>query len=241
MASLLDRYMDGDRERVWHELRQLGAAVREPQHLGDATAVAREAMTRARENVETLIERLRAQGYEFGSDAGATVPWAPPDEQTPGFVGELIVEFGPIPLTLQAWIEVVGDVSLLGTHPAFPSELVMDPLVVEVEYKSWARPSLKHFRDAREVHEDEDGLFFLDVAPDDLHKAKISGGAPYGIAVPDACADGHFRFADGVVLSFVGYLNLSFANGGFAGLRKRNPGKEGWVARHKLSEGLLGI
>src|SRR5438105_3337952 len=65
----LERYLAGDRERVWHELRQLGASVREPAHLADATAVAREAMSRAKRNVATIIERLTGQGYRFGD------PW----------------------------------------------------------------------------------------------------------------------------------------------------------------------
>jgi hypothetical protein len=30
------------------------------------------------------------------------------------------------------------------------------------------------------------------MAPDRLHKENVSGGTPYGIVLPDACADGLF-------------------------------------------------
>jgi hypothetical protein len=33
------------------------------------------------------------------------------------------------------------------------------------------------------------GPFVLPLAPDRLHKDNVSGGPPYGIIVPDGCAD----------------------------------------------------
>lgn len=53
------------------------------------------------------------------------------------------------------------------------------------------------------------------MAPDRLHKANISGGAPYGFRLPDACADA--VFVGEVAMPFVDYLNLVFENGGFPG------------------------
>jgi hypothetical protein len=49
--------------------------------------------------------------------------------------------------------------------------------------------------------------------PDRLHKENVSGGAPYGIVLPDACADG--LFAADTAMPFVSYLNWVFRNGGF--------------------------
>ena len=140
MPTLVQRYKRGDRERVWHELRQLGSKARGRRSREDAEAVVRDAMTRARDNVVVLIERLRAEGYKFGdpwNTERARVPHAPPDKKTPAFVSWLDKRWGPIPMTVRAWIEIVGDVSLLGVHPGWPDGLVTDPLVVEVEHKSW--------------------------------------------------------------------------------------------------------
>ena len=86
--------------------------------------------------------------------------------------------------------------------------------------------------------EDNDGPFVLDVAPDALHKADISGGAPYGFLVPDVGVDGMFRYDDGVLIPFVEYLRLTFSSGAFPGLRNDH-GPAVWRFRTKLAEGLL--
>ena len=56
------------------------------------------------------------------------------------------------------------------------------------------------------------GPFVLPVAPDRLHKENVSGGQPYGIVLPDACADG--LIAGEATMPFVSYLNWVFRNGG---------------------------
>jgi hypothetical protein len=61
-ASYLERYQAGEHEQVWAELYALGTAVREEPLYGDALAVARETMRRARYNIETLIPRLQTLG-----------------------------------------------------------------------------------------------------------------------------------------------------------------------------------
>jgi len=61
----LDRYRAGQRDRVWHELRQLGGAVREPGLIEEAQLVCDEMACRARQNVEVIIERLSSAGYRF--------------------------------------------------------------------------------------------------------------------------------------------------------------------------------
>lgn len=254
-VGCLQRYLDGDRQRVWHELRQLGTRWRELDEREEIEAVVREAMTRASRNVTTIIERLRAQGYRFGdpwSEEHACEPLAPPDEHTPAFVAWLEQRLGPLPLSARLWIELVGDVNLLGIHPSWPRELVADPLVVEVEYKSWLwaqrdRTAVRaQLESARQGWEDyaRDGLgdvgcFAIEVAPDALHKANISGGAPYGVLVPDGSVDAMFRFRDGIVLPFIEYLNLAFRHGGFPGLWTHDGGPQTWTQRKALAEGLL--
>jgi hypothetical protein len=56
-------------------------------------------------------------------------------------------------------------------------------------------------------------LFVLPLAPDMLHKQNGRGGPPYGIVLPDGCADG--LFAGETTMPFVSYLNWVFRNGGF--------------------------
>lgn len=65
-ATFLQRYVAGEYEQVWAELVALGDAVREEPLYADALAVARETMRRVRQNIEMLIPRLIAVGYQFG-------------------------------------------------------------------------------------------------------------------------------------------------------------------------------
>jgi hypothetical protein len=65
LSNYYDRYQRGERIQVWSDLIALGEAVRQEPVYSDAVAVARETMTRARQNVETLITRLDGIGYEF--------------------------------------------------------------------------------------------------------------------------------------------------------------------------------
>lgn len=65
MPSYYDRYQREEREAVWADLLTLGNGVHEEPVYSDALAVARETVSRARTNIETLIVRLDQIGYRF--------------------------------------------------------------------------------------------------------------------------------------------------------------------------------
>ena len=66
---LFDRYLAGEREQAWAELVALGPQVREDPHAADALAVAFETMLRVASNIDMIITRLQAIGYEFRTAA----------------------------------------------------------------------------------------------------------------------------------------------------------------------------
>lgn len=75
--TYLERYRAGEYEQVWADLVALGPkAYSGPAH-EDALAVARETMRRVRANLETLVPRLVAAGYQFGYG------WAQPPADEP--------------------------------------------------------------------------------------------------------------------------------------------------------------
>jgi hypothetical protein len=142
--------------------------------LSAATTVAHETMRRARHNVERLVERLPEFGFEFESEP-VTDP--PPDARTQ--LDTLEGEIGILPLSLRTWFEEVGQVNLNGVHPEWAFEYP-DPLVVDApveyirsEYEAWLAD--------RGTEWDHGSLFEVPVAPDYHHKAKVSGGVPYGL------------------------------------------------------------
>lgn len=219
----LRRYRDGYRDQVWQELRQLGGAVREQDLAEEAQLVCDEMARRARRNVELIIGRLTVQGYQFhtNDDAQTAVtPYFPPGPGAPELAGWLQERFGAVPMTLLSWVRLVGDVWLVGTHPQWPESAAADPLVIEAEGSRYpGEPIQKYFDESHEAWREWDaqspsaGSFVLPLAPDQLHKDNTSGGAPYGIVLPDACVDG--LFAADTPMPFVSYLNWVFRNGGF--------------------------
>lgn len=241
----LARYLVGDQAAVWHELRQLGSAVRsDPVTATEAQDVCDEMARRARANIETIVERLRAAEFRFhtNDEAQSKVdPWIPPSDRAQQALEWLDGHFDGIPLVLRSWLNIVGDVWLVGTHPKWADSMRADPLVIEAEAARYPLSSVVDYYaeelDAWQFEKDEGdevGPFVLPVAPDRLHKANVSGGAPYGFLLPDSTAEG--TFMGEVPMPFVGYLNWVFQHGGFPGPAGDDAG---WRVRHELAQGLL--
>jgi hypothetical protein len=207
---LFDRYVAGEHEPVWKELVRLGASVREDPHAADALAVAYETMVRVEKNVRTVVDRLTGLGYRFASNPRASgAASAPMNAQKQ--VADYEKQFGALPLSLRAFYEVVGEVNLIGAHPAIDppgNTVAIDPLVVY---------GLDEDLVEHEDDDDGDGApNAITIAPDDLHKANVSGGDPYEVAIPDLRADGEL-LNERHHLFFVDYLRLCFKFGGFPG------------------------
>ena len=211
---LYDRYLAGAHRDVWRELVSLGDRVREDPYAADALAVAYETMRRVQANVRTIADRLTAMRYTFGMPGTRDrhAPHTPPPPDIHNRIVRFERECGVLPLSLRVFYEVVGEVNLIGSHPTLApatGPVAPDPLVVyaldegAVEYD--------------EDDEDEEGRpSAITIAPDDLHKANISGGAPYEMAIPDTRADGEL-VNERHQLFFVDYLRLCFELGGFPG------------------------
>lgn len=195
MPNYLERYQAGEYEQVWQELLQLGAQVRSEPYSTEGWGVVGETMRRVRHNVEVLIPRLREIGYQFGdlSDTPGywkhTPPLTPPPADAENYLEELEELVGALPLSLRGWALGVGEVSFLGYHPDWPDTFDIDPLHVD---SLTDEGKLDYYRDmyedwqaeAEEMGDEEMEPFAIEIAPDDYHKANISGGSPYSIAVP---------------------------------------------------------
>jgi hypothetical protein len=151
---------------------------------------------------------------------------------------------GPLPLSLRAWYEQVGGVSLIGWHsilspnPDEPGALsggaTPDPLMIWP--LDWVLKQLEMERNWK-----DEGEIKLDLAPDADFKAGGAGGGAYWMAIPDRRADNIFDDRSGSqrrgAPTLVNYLRNAFAWGGFPGWKRNsNPPRE---AIAKLTEGLL--
>jgi hypothetical protein len=220
VTSYTRRYLDGDHEGVWAELRKLGPV---PGELAeDCAAVAEETMRRVGRHVERLAEQLTGLGL---------VPsrrlLTPPTDEDRAELDALTEEIGPLPAALDACLRHVGGVWFAGDCPGVglyheswdqfaDSRLLPDPLVLpDVSY---LRYSWENY--AEQVEEDRtraEEVFWFDFAPDELHKANVSGST-HDIELPATVADPVLegvRGRPGVTL--VEYLRLSVAWGAMPG------------------------
>ena len=179
-------------------------------------------MRRVARNADMLSERLRAEGWTALMGALRTPP-------SPDDVGvferiEAITQ-SRLPPSLRAFWTVVGGIDWIWDYerredpPDFGVALAMpemDPLCVD---PAGAVVYLFETWEEQRDQPDPDLIdpFDLDLAPDALHKANISGGLPYGVELPFFGADPLFA-NEPHQRSFVDYLRLSFRWSGFPGL-----------------------
>ena len=223
--TYLSRYTKGETERVWKELVALGNRVQRQDVRADALAVARETMRRARHNIDLLIPRLREIGYLFEAEnPNKTVypdaVFMPPSNDVLAFIEQIEASAGAFPMSLRAWYEIVGSINLMGTHPGirfFEDEPLADPLVVD-PISDYHLDLLADWQ-AERAEFGEGEAFRVEIAPDEYHKANISGGAPYSIALPKKSIDARL-LGEWHNTMFVNYLRIAFRFGGFPGFER---------------------
>lgn len=234
MATFFERYQGGEHERVWDELVRRGEEVFEEPLFSDARAVARETMRRVRHNIELLVPRLHQLSYQFATlsrhpdywkDVPVFVPSPPDTNEAIEEVEDLV---GTIPLSLRAWYEIVGHVSLIGFHPEWPRTDELDPLWVEhltaLLGNSTKLPEIRASFEflmsfSRNIEKRGGEPFVVEISPDLFHKNNFSGGAEYGIPVPTKAADA-LLLHEWHETTFVNYLRICFRWGGFPGIER---------------------
>ena len=113
MSRWLERYQAGQHGQVWTEMASMGSGLRsDDEGWHTATAVARETMRRARENVERLVTELPKLGFQFEGE-----PFTPAAAGIAADLDRLEARVGVLPLSLRVWFEEVGLVNLNGSHP----------------------------------------------------------------------------------------------------------------------------
>lgn len=227
MQTFLERYTNGEYEAVWKELLAFGNKIREEPLYSEAVAVAHETMTRVRHNIELLVERFYTLGYQFEG-----TPFEPPASNVTDQIAELEKLAGTMPISLRAFYEVVGAVDFREAFNAEPEnpftvEFLLpgdlwnysDPLVVfPVEAGFYEYDDWQDWCKADGI--EQVGPYCVPIAPDALHKANVSGGAPYGIQLPNLAVDAVLlegKREEWHHSTFVNYLRICFKWGGLPG------------------------
>src|SRR5262245_42372239 len=224
-GNLLKRYQSGEFEQVWQDIRsheRIDGGFRD-----EVTEVAEAAMRRVAQNADLIADRLRAVGWQALSAEYHDLRTLPKASDLAVLTRIEEISGAPVPPTLLAFWRFVGGINWVWDYNAsaaqpnlgfdLPPEehdaLCVDaPNIVAYLFEEWI--------DEKERYEPELlHPFRIDLAPDYLHKANISGGSPYCIEVP-------FPGADPLVadephgLPFLDYLRLAFRWAGFPGLER---------------------
>ncbi len=176
----------------------------------------KEIVERAEQARQATIQSLDGAGRRAKRPLKDPTVWSVPGKNTAKDLDQLErLAGGPLPLSLRAWYQEVGGVSLLGWHSLLSpnsdepnSDVCPDPLMIE--------PLNLVIRQFRE--EEFEGQAYVYLAPDDVTKGGSGGAGPYGMRVPDASADGGFAVVGSRKgPSFINYLRGAFKWGGFPG------------------------
>ncbi|NMO52876.1 hypothetical protein HH310_16965 [Actinoplanes sp. TBRC 11911] len=147
-----------------------------------------------------------------------------------------------MPPALAAYWRIVGTIDLVprGTWnapfpPGVPEQLtIADPLEIIDLSAAWF--SVEEWQEeSAELHPQIAGPLEITIAADYLHKANISGGAPYSVWLPHAGADPLVR-DEAHGLTFTDYLRRAFAAKGFLGLDRQDEWIAYGVTRDQLAE-----
>ncbi|WP_203831292.1 hypothetical protein, partial [Actinoplanes palleronii] len=225
--DLVARYRDGDHRGVWRDL----GAVADLDDLwrAEVEQVAALTMDRVRRNAAGLTAALIARGWPITSEQALPGPAADVEDRLRQLEQ---VTGSAVPPALAAFWRIVGTIDFVPRDtwdapfpPAVPEQLtVADPL--EIIDLSTAWYSVENWQKRLvKLHPEIAGPLEITVAADYLHKANISGGAPYSVWLPYAGADPLVRDEEHG-LAFTDYLRRAFAGKGFLRLDQQDE----WVA-----------
>lgn len=200
-----------------------------------ALSFARNVMAHVRANVAKLVRWLDDDGYQF---ANPDRRWRTPDPNVSAWVAEWAERGLHVPVALQAWLEVVGTVNLMGTHPDWirtgytgsgagsDRTWYTDPLVIELGpddmqffYEMWV--------DAKA--DDANATPIIELAPDHVHKANVSGGEPIYMVGATPAFDAPFVGQHGSY-TLLSYLRHAFEWAGFPGFDYIRSAPSEWLA-----------
>ena len=151
---------------------------------------------------------------------------------------------GPLPLSLRAFYEVVGEVNFVGDIPdawhdwrsvpdsldaiyVYPAAVALEEATSwqeeygDITEEEWDLPGKDEddLCDARAYYALPHDCWLVPIAPDEWHKYGISGCGGYDIAIPSPTADARL-LTERHRTTFVNYLRICFRWAGFSGLQK---------------------
>lgn len=179
----------------------------------NALSFARKVMAFAKRNVDILVDRLSDSGYEFVSN-----PLVGPEPNLENKLSELSERGVFLPISLQAWLMEIGSVDFCGTHPEWSRTGYAGIRDNDEHYEPWYTDPLciGVSIDSILSEFDDDTIETVDLAPDCITKANVSGNGPISVHCLSQ------RFDDVLIgqtgcFTLLSYLRHAFEWSGFPG------------------------
>jgi hypothetical protein len=200
-----------------NEFVALEADIRNLASLPKAVSLVRRIMAISKQNIETIIERLKSINYCF--EVSPENVFMQPKKDVLKKIAKLETRVGALPLSICAFYELVGSVNLAGRFAGWET-LVLNEEEVKTDYlQVLSIDECFELGFEFETEPNNDSSVYLNVSIDDFTKAGFSGGGPYAIRVPNASFDTTLEDA-WFETTFINYLRFSFQWGGFPGLSR---------------------
>lgn len=167
---------------------------------------------RIAEALPIIVDRLRGLGFTFRHPE-QVLPGPEPDVAES--IRRIETEVGPVPYAVACFWTRVGSVDLAGSHDEWRRCDYPDPLVVYPP--SAAIEELEEYLADRDDRLEEGLPYLIPIAPDFYHKENVGGGMWYNVNCP-ATTDDPIVNDERHNVTFLDYLDLAMAWGGFPGL-----------------------
>jgi hypothetical protein len=172
-----------------------------------------------RTRIETIghrisVARLRLLSCGFCFDRPEEV-MPGPDPNAQSVINQIESVAGTLPQALKLFWLRVGSVDFSGRHPEWHGCEYLDQLMVFSA--DLALEELNECVLDREERTRANVSFSVPISPDIFHKANVSGGPPYALAVPAITEDPPLLHAVPTV-SFLAHIERALRYGGFPGL-----------------------
>jgi hypothetical protein len=162
--------------------------------------------------ISLLAARLEQLGFRFERPGGV---FPGPERHALSAIERIESAVGSLPQSLKLFWLRVGSVEFSGHHPQWQGCEYLDQLIVFPP--SAAVQELEEFLSDREERRRSNDPYSVPIAPDIFHKADVSGGSPYSIAVPATGEDPPLLNA-APAASFLEHIERALRYGGFPGL-----------------------
>ena len=164
------------------------------------------------QRISAVVARLNEFGFRFERPRDV---FPGPEAQALRAIERIESEAGSLPQSLKLFWLRVGSVDLSGHRPEWQGCEYLDQLIVFPP--SAAVEELEEFLSDRGERMRSDNPYCVPIAPDVFHKADVSGGPPYELAVPATEEDPRLLNALPSV-SFLEHVERALGYGGFPGL-----------------------